>query len=83
MTTLVQALRALAQQGSGPGPVKVTTAFFEEGLVVSVDGVGGLTVTVGGQTVSAKPVTDEPFRANMKVWLSQSTEGWIVHGGKR
>ena len=81
MTTLVQAIRTLAQQGSVPG--QVTTAFFEEGLVVSVDGVGGLTVTVGGQTVSAKPVTDEPFRANMKVWLSQSTEGWIVHGGKR
>ena len=71
MTTLVQAIRTLAQQGSVPG--QVTTAFFEEGLVISVD----------GQTVSATPVTDEPFRANMKVWVSQSTEGWIVHGGKR
>ena len=81
MATLVQAIRALAHPGSGPG--QVTTAFFEEGLVVSVDGVGGLTVSVDGKTVSAKPVTDEPFRANMKVWVSQSTEGWIVHGGKR
>ena len=81
MATLVQAIRALAQRGSAPG--QASTAFFEEGLVVSVDGVGGLTVRVGGQTVSAKPVTDEPFRANMKVWVSQSTEGWIVHGGKR
>lgn len=82
MTTLVQAIRALAQQGSGTGG-QVSTAFFEEGLVVGVDGVGALIVSVGGKTVSAKPVTDEPFRANMKVWVSQSTEGWIVHGGKR
>jgi hypothetical protein len=82
MTTLLQAIRALAQQGSG-APGQVSTAFFEEGLVVSVNGVGGLTVNVTGKTVSAKPVTDEPFRANMKVWVSQSTEGWIVHGGKR
>ena len=81
MATLVQAIRALARQGSEPG--QVTTAFFEEGLVISVDGVGGLTLRVDGQTVSAKPVTDEPFRAGMKVWVSQSTEGWIVHGGKR
>ena len=82
MATLLQAIRALAQQGSWTGG-QASPPFFEEGLVVSVDGVGGLTVSVGGKTVSAKPVTDEPFRANMKVWVSQSTEGWIVHGGKR
>jgi hypothetical protein len=81
MATLVQAIRALARQGSPAG--QASTAFFEEGLVISLDGVGALTVRVGGQTVSAKPVTDEPFRANMTVWVSQSTEGWIVHGGKR
>jgi hypothetical protein len=50
MATLVQAIRALAQQGSAPG--QASTALFEEGLVVSVDGVGA-PPGVGGKTVSA------------------------------
>ncbi len=58
-----------------PGP--------QQGEVVQVDGVGGLVVSVGGRTVTAKPVTDEPYRVGAKVWVSASSEGWIVHGGVR
>lgn len=78
---LIDAVRAvIGQKEATPSAGGV---FFEEALVVSVGGTGELTISVPGQTVTAKAVTDEPFRANMKVWASQSTEGWIVHGGKR
>ncbi len=75
---LIDAVRALAPQSSGkpsaPG------AFFEQGVVVAAQGPTSVTVTIRGTTVSAKPVTDEPFTAGMLVWVSQSTEGWLVHG---
>jgi hypothetical protein len=82
---LIDAIRDIAKSLGTPAAKPATTgaAFFEQGEVVSVDGLGALTVRCSAGTVSAKPVTDEPFRASMKVWISQSSDGYIVHGGVR
>ncbi len=84
MATLIDAIRQIGWAGlpasrhTGP-----PAGFFEQGEIVQVDGAGGLVVSVGGKTVLAKPVTDEPFRIGARVWVSESSEGWIVHGGVR
>jgi len=81
---LIQALRLLAEGKEGtPQPQASSGAFFDKGLIESVGGTGLLMVKVNGQSVDAKPVTDEPFKKDQYVWVSRSTEGWIVHGGVR
>ena len=76
---LIDAVRALRDTPSGSP--SGAGAFFSQGVVVAAQGPASVTVTIGGVTVSAKPVTDEPLTAGMLVWVSQSTEGWLVHGG--
>jgi hypothetical protein len=84
MTRLIDAVRAIAREATPTAKQPTPTGpFFERGEVVNVDGNGVLTVKIGTQTVSARPVTDEPFTAKMMVWVSASSDGYIVHGGIR
>jgi hypothetical protein len=68
-----------APQPSGGGG----ETFFEQGAVESVSPLGILSVKCSAGSVSARPVTDEPIKAGMLVWVSQSSEGYIVQGGVR
>ncbi len=81
---LIDAVRLVAGKGGGAEPKTAPTgAFFEEGTVTSVDGFNVCQVSIGAKTVTAKPVTDEPMKVNMRVYVSESSEGWIIHGGKK
>jgi len=85
MTTLAEAIRGVF--GSPTGRTRPTgqtdSGFFSQGTITAVDGVGGLTIEVHGRSVAAKPATDEPFKVGMRVWASDSPEGWVVIGGVR
>jgi len=85
MTTLADAIRSLIGRPTGrtgrTGPTG--SAFFAQGTITAVDGVGRLTIEVQGRSVTAKPATDEPFKTGMRVWASDSPEGWVVIGGVR
>ena len=79
---LIDAVRQIAQETlGGKSSAGAGGSFFEQGKVASVDGRGILTVECSAGTVQAKPVTDEPLTVGMRVWVSQSSEGYIVHGG--
>jgi hypothetical protein len=67
------------QQSGGGG----AGAFFDTGVVESVSPLGILSVKLWAGTVTATPVTDEPIKPGMLVWVSQSSEGYLVHGGVR
>ncbi len=82
---LIDAVR-LAAGKSAPAEAKPAVAggaFFEVGTITSVDGFNVCQVSIGSKTVTAKPVTDEPMKVNMRVYVSESSEGWIIHGGKK
>ncbi len=82
---LIDAVRMAAGKSGGaePAAAPAGSAFFEEGTITSVDGFNVCQVSIGSRSVTAKPVTDEPMKVNMRVFVSQSTEGWIIHGGKK
>jgi hypothetical protein len=83
MATLVDLIRQIGWGEPSAQPAGGGGAFFEQGEVTSVDGMGKLTVSVGGRTVWAETVTDEPFRVGAKVWVSEAGGAYIVHGGVR
>lgn len=64
-------------QPSGGG----SGTFFEQTVVESVSPLGILSVKCSAGIVTATPVTDEPIKTGMLVWVSQSSEGYLVHGG--
>jgi len=53
---------------------------IEEALVTTLMEDGRLTVKMQDREVVAVPVTDEPFEVSMRVWVSRTKEGVIVHG---
>jgi len=65
---------------SGPAAPK---GFMLKGQVVSFPGTGNWMVSIEGQVVEAKPTTDEVFADGSMVWVSQTPEGWVIHGGVR
>lgn len=84
---LIEAIRLIGRslnpstpQQSGGG---AAGTFFEQGAVESVSPLGILTVKCSAGSVTATPVTDEPIKTGMLVWVSQSSEGYLVHGGVR
>lgn len=84
MPRLLDLLQRIAR--GGPGTQRETPAsgsFFERGQVVTVHEDGRLSVSLIGQTVDARPTTDEVFRVGDLVWLSRAGTDWIVHGGVR
>jgi hypothetical protein len=82
--TLFEAICQIARSAKGGTTGgRPSGDFFEQGEVAMVGGTGNLMVVVGGRTVEAKPVTDEPFKVGSKVWVSSAAGGYIVHGGVR
>lgn len=83
---VIQRLSVILQQleerraGAGAAPAR---PFFERGEVQEVLGTGEVLVLVAGRVVHATPVTDEPYRKGMLVFVSETPEGTIVHGGVR
>ena len=83
---LIEAVRLIGQsanpstpQPSGGG----SGTFFDQAVVESVSPLGILSVKCSAGSVTATPVTDEPIQTGMLVWVSQSSEGYIAHGGVR
>ena len=85
---LIDAIRIIGQSlvptGTQPmGAPPQAGTFFEQGTVESVSPLGLLSVKRSAGSVSATPVTDEPIKPGMLVWVSQSSEGYLVHGSVR
>lgn len=53
---------------------------IEEAFVTTVMEDGRLTVKMEDKQAVAVPVTDEPFQVGMRVWVSRTKEGVIIHG---
>ena len=57
---------------------------FTRATVQSLLGDGRVMVSIGGKTTHfAVPTTDEPFSIGDIVWVSETSVGWIIHGGAR
>ena len=85
MDSLSDLIRTIA--GKKDTPVKRTIAgsFFLQGVIEQVLGTGSIMVNAPVGLVVAKPVTDEPLKPGMRVWVSstQDKSTWLVHGAVR
>jgi len=80
---LIQALGLIwrsANERQRTAPINQEESLIEEALVTSLMEDGRLTVKMQDKEVVAVPVTDEPFEASMRIWVSRTKEGVIVHG---
>ena len=82
MTRLIAALRRLVQPATETNP-PAQGSLLLRGEVATVLEDGRLLVSVAGNTQLATPVTDEPLAVGDQVWVSETTDGLIVHGGIR
>lgn len=76
---LLKAMAAPAQAGA---PAE-GEPLVQRARLSSWQGSGLLSVEVGGRIVEAQPATDEVYKDGAEVWVSRTSEGWIVHGGVR
>jgi len=80
---LIQALELVwrtADERQRTATINREDFLIEEALVTSLMEDGRLTVKLEDKEVVATPVTDEPFEVSMRVWVSRTKEGVIVHG---
>ena len=82
---LGELIRTIAGMKKGPLNRTVTGSFFIQGTVEQVFGNGGVMVNTDVGCVIAKPCTDEPMEAGMRVWVSSTSDKstWLIHGGVR
>ena len=82
---LGELIRTIAGMKKGPLNRTVTGSFFIQGTVEQVFGNGGVMVNTDVGYVIAKPCTDEPMEAGMRVWVSSTADkaAWLIHGGVR
>lgn len=82
---LGELIRTIAGIKKGPLNRTVTGSFFIQGVVEQVFGNGGIMVNTDVGCVIAKPCTDEPMEAGMRVWVSSTSDKstWLIHGGVR
>jgi len=76
---LLRALAPAAQAGAAPE----AEPLIQRGKLSAWQGSGLLSVEVGGRVVEAQPATDEVLKDGAEVWVSKTSEAWIVHGGVR
>ncbi len=78
-------IRTIAGKKQGPVSRTIAGSFFVQGVIEQVLGAGGIMVNTPSGVVIAKPVTDEPFTAGMRVWVSSTADKntWLVHGAVR
>jgi len=81
MPSLLSILRQLLKAETSDSGPQGSRAMIEQGVVVSVRGDGKLYVQAEKQTVLAKPVHDEPLAPQDRVWVQESSEGYVVIGG--
>ncbi len=82
---LSDTIRTIAGKNRGPVSRTIDGSFFEQGVIEQVFGSGALMVNTPSGVVMAKPVTDEPFTAGTRVWISSTADkaAWLVHGAVR
>jgi len=85
MRLLPVLLELLARKQAKGGPfAQGSPAFLREATIDSLTPDGRAMVTVPGGasplTVIATPITDENLEPRNRVWVSETSEGWIIHG---
>jgi hypothetical protein len=88
MTRILTILRKIAMDANSAPRTTSTDESgdeaFTQATVQALYGDGRVMVSIGGKTTHfAVPTTDEPFHVGDIVWVSETSVGWIVHGGAR